>query len=94
MFRDVCILLKITKIQTTAYHPESNRALERSHRTLIEYLRHVYKRALNFDRLFLPDDWVLRNDPTVATRNVVRVVSGIDQGVGGKEALTTLFTTQ
>src|SRR5436190_21161158 len=28
------------KIQTTAYHPESNGALERSHRTLAEYLRH------------------------------------------------------
>ena len=32
--------MKIEKIQTTAYHPESNGALERSHRTLAEYLRH------------------------------------------------------
>jgi len=37
IFKNVCKLLKITKIQTTAYHPESNGALERSHRT--EYLR-------------------------------------------------------
>ncbi|XP_011699787.1 PREDICTED: uncharacterized protein LOC105457055 [Wasmannia auropunctata] len=40
IFKNVCKLLKIKKIQTTAYHPESNGALERSHRTLAEYLRH------------------------------------------------------
>jgi len=33
-------LLKIEKIQTIAYHPESNGALERLHRTLAEYLWH------------------------------------------------------
>ncbi|KAM0729433.1 Retrovirus-related Pol polyprotein from transposon 297 [Formica fusca] len=40
IFKNTCKLLKIEKIQTTAYHPESNGALERSHRTLAEYLRH------------------------------------------------------
>ena len=40
IFKNVCKLLKIKKIQTTAYHPQSNGALERSHRTLSEYLRH------------------------------------------------------
>jgi len=40
VFKNVCKLLKITKVQTTAYHPESNGALERSHRTLAEYLRY------------------------------------------------------
>lgn len=40
VFKRVCKLLRITRIHTTAYHPESNGALERSHRTLIEYLRH------------------------------------------------------
>jgi len=40
IFKNICKLLKIEKIQTTAYHPESNGALERSHRTLAEYLRH------------------------------------------------------
>ena len=39
VFKNVCKLLKIEKIQTTAYHPQSNGALERSHRTLAEYLR-------------------------------------------------------
>jgi len=40
MFKNTCKLLKIEKIQTSAHHPESNGALERSHRTLVEYLRH------------------------------------------------------
>lgn len=39
VFKQVCKALKISKIQTTAYHPQSNDALERSHRTLAEYLR-------------------------------------------------------
>jgi hypothetical protein len=33
-------MLKINKLQTTAFHPESNGGLERSHRVLKEYLRH------------------------------------------------------
>lgn len=40
LFSETCKLLKIQKLQTTPYHPESNGALERSHRTLAEYLRH------------------------------------------------------
>ena len=40
VFKNVCKLLKIEKIQITTYHPESNGALKRSHRTLAEYLRH------------------------------------------------------
>jgi len=40
MFKNTCKLLKIKKIQTTAYYPENNGALKRSHRTLAEYLRH------------------------------------------------------
>lgn len=39
LMKRVCKILKIDKIQTSAYHPQSNGALERSHRTLAEYLR-------------------------------------------------------
>jgi len=40
MFKNTCKLLKIEKIQISAYHLEFNGALERSHRTLAEYLSH------------------------------------------------------
>ena len=53
IFKNTCKLLKINKIQTTAYHPESNGALERSHRTLAEYLRHY----INEDQTDW-DEWI------------------------------------
>ena len=40
IFKECCKLLKIEKMNTTLYHPQSNGGLERSHRTLAEYLRH------------------------------------------------------
>lgn len=39
LFQTLCKLLKIDQIQTTAYHPQSNGALERCHRTMKEYIR-------------------------------------------------------
>jgi len=33
-------MFKIQQIQTTSYHPQTNGALERSHATLADYLRH------------------------------------------------------
>jgi hypothetical protein len=47
-------LLRIKKIQTTAFHQESNGGLERSHRVLAEYLRHyVHKDQRHWDQ-FVP----------------------------------------
>lgn len=43
LFKSVCKLLRIKKIQTTAFRPESNGGLERSHRVLAEYLRHYVR---------------------------------------------------
>lgn len=40
LFKSIAKLFKIKHIQTTAYHPESNGALERTHHTLTEYLKH------------------------------------------------------
>jgi hypothetical protein len=40
LFKSTCRMLKIKKIQTTAWRPESNGGLERSHRVLGEYLQH------------------------------------------------------
>jgi len=39
VFKEVCHLLKIKQTSTSPYHPQSNGSLERSHRTLAEYLR-------------------------------------------------------
>ena len=39
VFRRLRKLLKILKLNTSAYHPESNGALERTHKTIVEYLR-------------------------------------------------------
>jgi hypothetical protein len=43
MFKNMCRMLRIRKVQTTAFHPESNGGLERSHRVLAEYLRHYVR---------------------------------------------------
>ena len=39
LFHSVCKLFNIKKINISAYHPESNGSLERTHRTLKEFLR-------------------------------------------------------
>lgn len=40
LFKNTCKLLKIKKLQTTPFRPESNGGLERIHRVLAEYLHH------------------------------------------------------
>jgi hypothetical protein len=40
VFKNTCKMLKIKKLQTTPFQPESNGGLERSHRIQKEYLRH------------------------------------------------------
>ena len=47
LFRNTCKLLKIKKIQTTAFQPESNGSLERSHRVLAEYLHYIREDQTN-----------------------------------------------
>jgi len=50
VFRNTCNLLKIKKIQSTAFHPESQGGIERSHRVLAEYRRHyVSEDQTNWD---------------------------------------------
>jgi hypothetical protein len=47
VFKRICKLFKIEKIHTTTYHPESNGALERTHKTLTNYLRCFCDTKLN-----------------------------------------------
>ncbi len=50
VFRTTCKILRIKKIQSTAFHPESQGGIERSHRVLAEYLRHyVDEDQMNWD---------------------------------------------
>lgn len=53
VFKQVCKLLKIDTINTTAYHPESNGALERTHIMLTEYLQ-----CFCTEKQTQWDDWV------------------------------------
>jgi len=46
-FTEVCKLLKINKIKTSPFRPQSNGALEKIHRILAEYLRHYIDKNLN-----------------------------------------------
>jgi len=39
IFKRLCKVLKIHKLNASAYHPKSNGALERTHKTMIKYLR-------------------------------------------------------
>ncbi len=54
IFTEVCNLLQINKINTSPFHPQTNGSLERSHRTLTEYLRHYVDKKLNNWDEYLP----------------------------------------
>jgi len=43
VFKNTCKLLKLKKIQSTAFHPESQGSIETSHQVLAEYLPHYVK---------------------------------------------------
>ena len=68
LMRDVCKLLGVAKLNTTAYHPQCNGLVERFNRTLKMMLRkHVDKFGPQWDR-FLPGVlWAYRNTPHDST---------------------------
>jgi hypothetical protein len=39
VFKRVCKLLRVHKLNTSAFRPSSNGSLERAHKTMVEYLR-------------------------------------------------------
>ena len=54
LFKGVCKMIGVEKVQTTAYRPSSNGRIERFHGTLIEHVRHyVNERGTNWDK-FIP----------------------------------------
>jgi transposase InsO family protein len=69
LFRNTCKLLRIQKLQTTPFHPESNGSLERSHRVLKEYLRHyIEKDQSNWDEWVPYAVYVFNNSTHTATQ--------------------------
>ena len=69
IFKETCKILKIKKIQTTAFHPQSNGALERSHRTLTEYLRHyIASDQTNWDEWIPFAVFVFNTTPHTCTK--------------------------
>jgi hypothetical protein len=60
IIKELCRIFGMKKIQTTAYHPQSNGATERVHRDLNRYLKQfVNKRQDDWD-LFLPTFEIVR----------------------------------
>ena len=52
VFKELCKCLRTSKINSTAYRPQTQGALERSHRTLNEYLRSfISAKQTNWDEL-------------------------------------------
>ena len=68
LMRDVCALLGITKVNTTAYHPRCNGLEERFNRTLKQMLRkHVEKHGKQWDTTLHGFLWAYRNTPHDST---------------------------
>ena len=69
LMQDVCKLLGVTKLNTTAYHPQCDGMVERLNRTLKSMLRKTCaKFGQQWDR-FLPGVlWAYRNTPHESTK--------------------------
>jgi hypothetical protein len=68
VFSNVCKLLKIKKIRISAYCPQSNGALERTHRVLVEYLRcFILEDQSTWDRWLPYATFVFNTTPHTAT---------------------------
>ncbi|KAL0128576.1 hypothetical protein PUN28_003731 [Cardiocondyla obscurior] len=82
MFKQTCKLLKIEKIQTTAYHFETNGALERSHKTLAEYLRHYLNEEQTDWDEWLP--YAIRRFRTITRRSsTAKAIKETRRAMGG-----------
>jgi hypothetical protein len=68
IFKGICRLLGIKRIQTTSWHPQSNGSNERTHKELIEYIRNYVSSDLhNWDHWVKYDTFVHNTSPHRAT---------------------------
>ena len=79
VMQDVCELLGVRKLNTTAYHPQCDGMVERLNRTLKTMLRkHIAKFHGQWDRL-LPGVWAYCNTPHESTKEKPSfILLGID----------------
>ena len=68
LMQDVCKLLGMKKLNTTAHHPQCNGMIERFNQTLKTMLRkHVSKFGVQWDTYLLGVLWAYRNTPHSST---------------------------
>ena len=68
LIKDLCALLGIKKLNTTAYHPECDGMVERFNRTLKSMLRkHAARFSTQWDRYLSGVLWAYRNTPHEST---------------------------
>ena len=68
LMRDVCVLLGVKKLNTTAYHPQCDGMIERFNRTLKDMLRkHAAKFGAQWDTYLYGVLWAYRNTPHDST---------------------------
>ena len=68
LFTNVCKLLKIKKLKSTAFHPQTNGCLERTHRVLLEYLRcYILEDQSDWDRWLPYATFVFNTTPHSST---------------------------
>jgi len=68
IFKRLCKLLRINKLNISAYRPESNGALERTHKTTIEYLRCFCDPKTDWDKLLQFACFVYNTSPHTMTK--------------------------
>ena len=68
LMKDVCSFLGIKKLNTTTYHPQCDRMVERFNHTLIAILKkHVEKFGMQWDKHIPGILWAYRNTPHQST---------------------------
>ena len=68
LFANTCKLLKVKRVKTSAYHPQTNGALERTHRVLIEYLRcYILENQTDWDKWIPYATFMFNTTPHSAT---------------------------
>ena len=68
LFANVCKLLRVKRIKTSSYHPQTNGALERTHRVLVEYLRfYILENQIDWDKWIPYATFVFNTTPHSST---------------------------